>query len=199
VKQGEIAAKLGSYAELLRQRAVPLGIVARSDASRLRERHIDDSMRALPCLDDARSAADVGSGAGLPGIPLAIARPDMPFWLIEPRRSRAAFLELCVEALGLANVRVVAARAEDAAVVVDVCLARAVDDALGAWSVARRLLRPGGWVVYFAGATWSERDESVLLERGIRFTRCSSASFSWQGPLIRMAGEENQPLQESRP
>jgi len=167
-----------------------MGIVARSDADLLRERHVEDSLRALDCVEGARSVADVGSGAGLPGIPVAIVRPDVSVALIEPRRSRIAFLELCVDMLDLRNVTVVAGPAERSGVTVDACLCRAVDDALGAWKLSRRLLRPSGWVVYFAGVTWPGGDGAALRELGVRCTTCSPASFPWQGPVVRMAEED---------
>ena len=84
--------------------------------------------------------ADVGSGAGLPGVPLAIARPDLTVVLIEARRSRVAFLELCVDTLELRNATVVSGNAERSGVAVDACLCRAVDDAVGAWTLGRGLL-----------------------------------------------------------
>ncbi len=69
---------LRAYVDLLHERAVPLGLVARSDADRLWDRHVLDSLRGLAGFDDAdRSAFDIGSGAGLPGVPLTIALPSV--------------------------------------------------------------------------------------------------------------------------
>jgi 16S rRNA (guanine527-N7)-methyltransferase len=73
--------------------------------------------------------------------------------LVEPRRTRVAFLELAVDALGLPNVEVLASRVEDVSGAVDVCFARAFAPARDAWAAAARLLRAGGRLVYFAGAT----------------------------------------------
>ena len=185
-----VEAKLEAYTGLLRERAVPMGIVARSDVEHLRQRHVDDSLRALDCVRGAGAVADVGSGAGLPGIPLAIARPDLSVALIEARRSRVAFLELCVDSLELRNARVVAGNAEHSGVTVDACLCRAVQDAIGAWRLSRTLLGPAGWVVYFAGKSWPGRDEAALRGLGVRCTTCSRASFPWQGPVVRMAEED---------
>ena len=190
MKPAGAGARLEAYTALLRTRAIPMGIVARSDADLLRERHVEDSLRALDCVEGARSVADVGSGAGLPGVPLAIARPDLTVVLIEARRSRVAFLELCVDTLELRNATVVSGNAERSGVAVDACLCRAVDDAVGAWTLGRGLLRAGGWIVYFAGASWSGREEAELGERGVRCTICSPASFPWQGPVVRMAEED---------
>jgi 16S rRNA (guanine527-N7)-methyltransferase len=198
VKHEPFDAKLERYTKLLAERAVPAEIVAASDSPRLRERHVDDSLRALPCLAAAARVADVGSGGGLPGIPVAVARPDLEVVLIEPRRARVAFLELCVEALELSNVRVIHGRAETSGVIVDTCMARAVGDAATTWRLTRPLLRIGGWTVYFAGASWSEREEVALAALGIHCTRCAPASFPWQGPVVRMAEEEHRSSVERR-
>jgi len=144
--------RLQSYADLLVQRAIPLGLVAEADRDRLWERHIEDCLRATAAFRrQDRVAYDLGSGAGLPGIVLACALPDRRFRLAEPRRRAAAFLELAVERLTLANVELLIARAEDLEDSADVATARAFAPLDRAWSAAHRLLRPGGRLVYFAG------------------------------------------------
>ena len=81
--------------------------------------HVADSLSALPLLDAALArgapprAADIGSGAGLPGLPLAIARPSVRFELVEATRRKCAFLNGVVEGLGLSNVHVRCVRAEE--------------------------------------------------------------------------------------
>lgn len=149
----DAAERLGAYEDLLRERAVPLGYVARSDASRLRERHVLDCLRAAPFLPERATAYDLGSGAGLPGIVVAVARPDTSLRLVEPRRGKVAFLELVTDRLGLANVQVLARRAEELTEPVEACFARAFAPLDRAWDVAGGLLRPGGWLVYFAGGS----------------------------------------------
>lgn len=144
---------LERFEELLRERALPAGLVAVADAGKLRERHILDSLRAVRAmrLGDAR-ALDIGSGAGLPGVVVAIARPALRVGLVEPRRSRAAFLELVLERLSLSNASVLAVRIEDVDEQVDVCFARALAPLPEAWRLASPRLRTGGRLVYFAGA-----------------------------------------------
>lgn len=191
----EVPRRLGAFVDLLRQWAVPLGMVAGTDSARIRERHVEDSLRALACLANASSLADVGSGAGLPGVPLAIARPDLEVVLIEPRRPRAAFLELCLETLGLRNARVVCRRSSTADVRVDICLARALGDAATSWSVAEPVLRPDGKLVYFAGRSWRDHAGLALQERGLVVEICAAPSFPWQGPLVKIGrGESEQPV-----
>jgi 16S rRNA (guanine527-N7)-methyltransferase len=107
---------LAGYAQLIRRWAHRIDLVAPGDLDRLEDRHIADSLRLAPLLDDLPGGpcADVGSGAGLPGIPLAIVRPERSWRLIEPRRRRAAFLEEAVRQLRL-DCEVIVASAEEAA------------------------------------------------------------------------------------
>jgi 16S rRNA (guanine527-N7)-methyltransferase len=175
------------FEELLAKRAVLLGLIAPGDAASLWERHVIDSLRGVLCLPTKAAAiADIGSGAGLPGIPLAIVRPECSFTLIEPRSRRAAFLELAVEGLGLDNVRVLARAADRAGPArFDVCLARAVADAGRSWALANQLLLPGGALIYWAGASW---DESAveLAPLSVRYEVCATPSTEMSGPLVKM-------------
>jgi 16S rRNA (guanine527-N7)-methyltransferase len=153
-------AALNRFEGLLVDVAAPRGLVGERDRARIRTRHVDDSLRALPYLRDVRACTDLGSGAGLPGIPLAIARPEIRFILVEARARRVAFLELAVAELALENVEVLHTRAEEFAEATQAtqasqaCTARALADLPGAWALARPLLRPGGRLVYFAGASF---------------------------------------------
>ena len=145
------ASRLTRFEELLADRAIPLGVVSPSDAPRIRERHILDSLRAAPVVEGADLAADLGSGAGLPGVVVAIALPRVRMLLVERRPRRAALLELAVEELGVSNATVFAGRVAEMPSPVDVALARAFAPLDEAWAQARGILRPGGWLVYFAG------------------------------------------------
>jgi 16S rRNA (guanine527-N7)-methyltransferase len=146
---------LSRYEVLLLDRAVPRGMVASSSSEDLRNRHVLDSLRAVPHVDaHARFGCDLGSGAGLPGIPLAIALPDLELTLAESRRARAAFLELVLDELGLQNARVFPGRVEQLSADFDVCFARAYANPERAWAGAERLLRPRGNLLYWAGASF---------------------------------------------
>lgn len=150
---------LRAYAALVRAWAPRLDLVSPGDLDRFEERHIEDSLRAAPLLDELSNGpcVDVGSGAGLPGIPLAIARPGRHWTLVEPRRRRAAFLEEAVRELGL-DCDVVAGTAEEAAL--DLALAgahvlataRAVAEPEVVRRLAEPLLKPGGVTLVFTGA-----------------------------------------------
>jgi len=145
------ASRMTRFEELLADRAIPLGAVSPSDAPRIRERHILDSLRAAPVVEGADLAADLGSGAGLPGVVVAIALPRVRMLLVERRPRRAALLELAVEELEVSNATVFAGRVAEMPGPVDVALARAFAPMDEAWAQARGILRPGGRLVYFAG------------------------------------------------
>ena len=95
--------------------------------------------------------ADIGSGAGIPGVPLAIALPTSRFALIEPRRARAAFLEAVADEVGLTNVEIVRRRVEDVHGAYDACVARAFSSPSATWEAAQPLLDPRGVLVYWGG------------------------------------------------
>ena len=177
------AATLIRYEDLLARRAVPLGAIARSDATRIRERHILDSLRAAPMVHEVDVACDLGSGAGLPGIVVAVAEPGVRVLLVESRARRAAFLEFAVRELGLSNAEVVVGRAQGLHRRVDACFARAFAPLPVAWSIARGILRPGGRLVYFAGAELRDPvvPEGAALEAVVRTAVLESA-----GPLVIM-------------
>ncbi|MFB9315408.1 16S rRNA (guanine(527)-N(7))-methyltransferase RsmG [Nocardioides plantarum] len=102
-----------AYADLLASAGVVRGLIGPRETPRLWSRHLLNSAVLAEQVPPGATVADVGSGAGLPGLPLAIARPDATITLIEPLLRRATFLQEAVELLGLSNVRVIRARGED--------------------------------------------------------------------------------------
>lgn len=147
----EQAGKLLRYERLLVARAVPTGLIAEGDADQIRSRHLLDSVRAAPLMAEAEDTYDLGSGAGLPGLVIAIARPNLRVGLVDNRQRRIAFLELAIEELDLTNAAICPVRAESLTIPVDICTARAFAPPARTWKVAERLLRPGGRLIYFAG------------------------------------------------
>ncbi|HEX9376120.1 MAG TPA: 16S rRNA (guanine(527)-N(7))-methyltransferase RsmG [Actinomycetota bacterium] len=150
------ADRLVRFRTLLAERAVPFGMVALGDADRLLERHVLDCIRAVPPLRrvEAGTVADLGSGAGLPGLVVAVAMPAVSVILAESRSRRAAFLEMAALELELRNVAIHAGRVEALSGPFDACTARAFAPPGRAWAVARALLRPGGRLLLFAGRSW---------------------------------------------
>ena len=181
--------QLVAYEGLLRERALPLGLVSAGDEPRLWERHILDSVRGVACLPrETTNVVDVGSGAGLPGVPVAICRPDVTITLLEPRSRRAAFLELVASRLALRNVRVLVGRAEALSLEADLCLARAVASPAKTWRLAQSLMGPGGRLLLWAGRSWPGPDGVVLRRLGASFKICLRPGFPWQGPLVIIGG-----------
>lgn len=174
---------LSRFEALLRERAIPPGFVAASDAPRLRERHIWDCLRAASVMrPDERTAYDLGSGAGLPGLVVAIACPWLMITLVESRRPRVAFLEFALERLLLPNALVNGGKAEYLGERVDVCFARAFADPVTSWRVAAPLLIPRGRLVYFAGLGF---DRSQL-PNDLR-VRLVASTLARSGPLVIMS------------
>jgi 16S rRNA (guanine527-N7)-methyltransferase len=175
---------LDSYERLLAEHAVPRGMVAHSDLGHLRERHIQDSLRAIPYIRGVPlEVLDLGSGAGLPGIPVAIARPDLTLALVEPRQARAAFLELVVERLFLTNVTVLPEPVKELTrAAAAVCLARGFRGLAETWAVARDLLLPDGELIYWAGATF--RDDQI--PDGARVVAIGRPALESGGPVVIM-------------
>ena len=141
----QFTANLAQYGE-------ELGLIGPLELPRLWSRHILNCGIVAPLLHGR--VGDVGSGAGLPGLVLAIARPDVDFVLIEPMERRTAWLNDQVEALGLKNVTVVRDRAEDVRrdVLLDQVTARAVSALKKLIPMTAPLVRPGGELVLMKGA-----------------------------------------------
>jgi 16S rRNA (guanine527-N7)-methyltransferase len=142
-----------AFTEALARHGEELGLIGPLELPRLWTRHVLNSALVAPLLRAGR-VGDVGSGAGLPGIVLAIIRPDVSFALIEPMERRVAWLERQVGELGLKNVDVVRARAEDAKLrgELDQVTARAVSALRTLIPITAPLVRPGGELVLMKGA-----------------------------------------------
>jgi 16S rRNA (guanine527-N7)-methyltransferase len=107
--------KLAAYLDLLAKWNHVYNLTAIRDRRHMESHHVDDALAVLPFLPakDACRLLDVGSGGGIPGIPLAIARPGFRVVLLDANTKKAAFLQQAAIELALANVRVVASRIED--------------------------------------------------------------------------------------
>lgn len=142
------------YAELLAGSGVERGLIGPRETARLWERHLVNCAAAAELVPAPCSVIDLGSGAGLPGVVLAMLLPGSPIVLLEPMARRAAFLEECVRELELGNVVVRRGRAEELAgqLVADVVTARAVAPLRRLAELALGLVRPGGLVLAIKGA-----------------------------------------------
>ena len=160
----QFTANLAQYGE-------ELGLIGPLELPRLWTRHILNCGIVAPLLYGR--VGDVGSGAGLPGLVLAIARPDVEFVLIEPMERRTAWLNDQVAALGLTNVTVVRDRAEDVRrdVLLDQVTARAVSALKKLIPMTAPLVRPGGELVLMKGAgAAAEIDAAAKQIRAFKLT-----------------------------
>lgn len=164
---GDRVDQLHRYAGLLTTVGIERGLVGPRETDRIWDRHLLNSAAMAPLLPTSGSVLDVGSGAGLPGVPLALARPDLAVVLLEPLLRRATFLQEVVDELGLANVRVRRARAEEVAgdERADAVVSRAVAPLPKLLSWCLPLTRPGGAVLAMKGDRGA--DELAAAERSL--------------------------------
>lgn len=143
-----------SFTNELARRGEELGLIGPLELTRLWTRHILNSVLVAPLLEAGAAVGDVGSGAGLPGLVLAIARPDVSMTLIEPMERRCEWLRNEADRLGVENVTVVRARAEDVAddLVLDQVTARAVSALSKLIPLTVPLVRSGGQLILMKGA-----------------------------------------------
>ena len=151
----------------LAQHGEERGLIGPLELERLWSRHVVNSVLVAPLLVSGR-VGDVGSGAGLPGLVLAIARPDAHLVLIEPMERRTDWLSEEAERLGLTNVTVLRGRAEDVTPdpLLDQVTARAVSALSKLVPLCAPLLRPGGELIFLKGARVQEEIDAA--EKALR-------------------------------
>jgi len=189
----------GRYAELLAMEGVVRGLIGPREAPRLWDRHLLNSAVLQDAIPASASVCDIGTGAGLPGVVLAIARPDLHVTLVEPLLRRTTFLEEVVSDLGLERVAVVRGRADDlhGEATFDVVTSRAVAplERLLGWSMP--LVAPEGALVAMKGrsageeiekarsflSTWRCADPEVIeLGVGVASPPTTVVRVSWADP-----------------
>jgi 16S rRNA (guanine527-N7)-methyltransferase len=173
---GERLPSVERYVDLLATRGIQRGLIGPRELSRIWDRHILNCAVVHAAIPVGCAMADVGSGAGLPGVVLAIVRPDLVVTLVEPMQRRTDFLTEVSAELGLSNVSVRRARAEELAdeLAVDVVTARAVAplERLARWTLP--LLSKGGLLLALKGKTAADE-----LTRAIPALRRMGAA-SWR-------------------
>ena len=172
------------YADLLATDGVVRGLIGPREAPRVWDRHLLNCVAMAELIPDGSALVDVGSGAGLPGIALAIARPDLHVVLVESLARRTAFLDEAVVLLGLTEqVSVVRGRAEESArrlTPADVVTARAVAplDRLATWCLP--LAAIGGRLLALKGSSAAEE---------VAAHRAAIAGLGGGAPVVRRCGE----------
>jgi 16S rRNA (guanine527-N7)-methyltransferase len=172
---------LRSFAADLAERGEPLGLIGPLEPARLWTRHLLNSAVLAPLLTAGARVADIGTGGGMPGLVLAIVRPDVRFVLIEPMERRCAWLNEQIDRLGLDNVEVKRGRAEEFhdAFEVDQLTARAVTALRKLVPLAAPLLRDGGEFLLLKGE--SVEQEIAAAEKVLRKYRVHDLSVQELG------------------
>lgn len=149
------------YAELLRDQGELRGLIGPREVPRIWERHILNSAAVVPYLPTSGSVADIGSGAGLPGIVIAVMRPELDVILVEPMERRTTWLTEVVAELGLTNVQVKRGRAEEYhdAFEADAVTSRAVAALSKLVRMSMPLVRVGGELVILKGRNVAQEIE----------------------------------------
>lgn len=154
------------FADLLAHEATLRGLIGPREVPRLWDRHLLNCAVITELMPQGSTVCDIGSGAGLPGIVLAIRRPDLQLTLVEPLLRRTTFLDLVVSTMELTNVFVRRGRAEElhGEAVFDVVTSRAVApmERLSRWSLP--LVRPGGVFLAMKGSSAPEELKSAKTE-----------------------------------
>ena len=197
------------YADLLAGPGVERGLLGPREVDRIWERHILNSAALAELIGPGARVIDIGSGAGLPGVPLAVARPDLRVALVEPMLRRTDFLTEVVEALGI-PVEVIRGRAEEPAIRSsaagsDVVVSRAVADLgkLARWSMP--LLRPGGRMLALKGeraaaeAAECGREMAALGAIGVEVVRCGMSLLSPAATVVVAVRAERTAPARKRP
>jgi len=169
--------QLVHYVELLNKWNRVYNLTAVRDPSRMISRHILDSLVLLRYLSGS-TLLDVGSGAGLPGLPLAIAKPDLSCTLLDSVGKKTRFMQHAVTELGLTNIDVVHARVEDATIEpVDMVVSRAFSSPLDIIALTGKLCRSGGTMLFMLGQPEAELDD---LPHGYRLDRMDSINVPFE-------------------
>jgi 16S rRNA (guanine527-N7)-methyltransferase len=200
---GEGLAKASVYAEALATTGVERGLIGPREVPRIWDRHLLNCVALNELIPHGVELADVGSGAGLPGVPLAIARPDLSVFLVEPLLRRVVWLREIVLELGLSNVEIIHARANAVAETdraFDVVTARAVAPLSGLVELCLPLVRPGGELLAIKGDSAGEEllAAQPILERlgaaAWSVAVCGESVLATPTTLVRVvAGQRSSP------
>ncbi len=194
--------KAEQFADFLATAGTERGLIGPREVPRLWDRHLLNCAVLTDLVPEGASVCDIGSGAGLPGLVLAIRRPELRVTLVEPLLRRTTFLDEAVRTLGLFNVEVVRARAEalHGNREFDVVTSRAVAplEKLLAWSMP--LVRPGGQLLAMKGSSAADElaEAGATLHRlggvGPEVVHIGSDQLSVPTTVVRVEGGEPPPL-----
>ena len=156
---GDRADQARAYFQALVRDSDLLGLLGPREMPKLWSRHILNSAVVAELVQPGKTVADVGSGAGLPGIPMALAQPQAEFTLIEPMERRSDWLKKMVAELGLTNVEVLRARAEEVGSAYEIVTARAVSALPKLLKLVVPITHAGGEVLALKGSKAADEIE----------------------------------------
>jgi len=185
----ETAARLDGYAALLSRWNTRINLVSFRNPAELRRRHVEDCLQLLPLLPPGDgAAADLGSGAGLPGLVLALAEPGREWHLVEADQRKAAFLRAAAAEAGAGNVRVHAERIESVALPpLALLTARALAPLPDLLAHAERLLRPDGAALFPKGRRAADELTAAEAAWSMRVERFASGTDP-DATILRLTG-----------
>ena len=153
------------YAELLKGAGIERGLIGPKEGDRIWERHIANCIPITTILPENVHLVDIGSGAGLPGIVIALARPDLKVSLVEPLQRRVDFLNEVVAELGI-PVEVIRGRAERVKKQFEIVTARAVAPLEKLINISWHMIPKGGSLMAMKGESAAEEIASTTLKKG---------------------------------
>ena len=156
-----------AFADLLATTAIERGLIGPKEGERIWDRHIENCIPLATLLPkEGGSVADIGSGAGLPGIVIALARPKLRVTLVEPLQRRVEFLHEVIDSLGLTNIDVIRAKSESIKGAYTYVVARAVAPLPRLMDTTWHLVKPGGSLLAIKGASVEHEIAGLTLPKG---------------------------------
>ncbi len=159
--------QIQAYAALLAGPGIERGLIGPKEGDRIWQRHIANCIPITTIIPQGVRVADIGSGAGLPGVVIALARPDLKVTLIEPLRRRVDFLNEVINDLGL-SIEVIRARSEVVKKQFEIVTARAVAPLDKLISISWHMLPKGGSLLAIKGESAQEELDKSKLKKGSR-------------------------------
>lgn len=177
------------YAEVLCSLGIERGVIGPREAGRIWERHVLNCAAIAPLIPQSAKVIDLGSGAGLPGIPVAIARPDLDVILLEPLLRRVRFLEECLGRLAMPQLSIHRGRGEDGlAERGDVVIVRAVAGLGAIISMSSALLNDDGIVLALKGEGAASEVEQLGALNGIDVEVVTLPAPGQPATVVRVTG-----------
>jgi|APCry1669189070_1035195.scaffolds.fasta_scaffold10446_3 16S rRNA (guanine527-N7)-methyltransferase len=153
--------EITAYADFLTSAGIERGLIGPKEGEIIWERHIFNCLPVISLIPHGVKVIDIGSGAGLPGIPIALARPDLTVLLVEPLQRRVDFLNEALELIAIESATVFRGRAQHCKTKAEIVTARAVAPIEKLKTITWHLLKPGGSLLAIKGMSAQEEATRV--------------------------------------